>query len=1102
MNSDLEPPPKCPMIVTEIEASCSSQVVDSTSFNSDNTNKNPLVLEPLLPSHSPVKQEQTQEQYKDELAFTGASEVASSESSSSLNSTPTPTSSSSTPQLNNSKPHKTTKKAPGLSTRKPAIPKRTHDAPDIFDLFLALHNEETGKYEREKLRQIVRFKPPPTSKNSITNSQASTPSSQTPNGTINASDSQLSEKSIRLISSLNKISNSTNISVKESVAQILSSKNLQHEAQSNEKTQIQPIKDEKNDLDKSLSMSTEFSSDPVSFQDNSAPKIDEVESTIVKSEPSMENQEKIENGTDYDSDEEIPEDQLMASFKQDIALLHHTFRYAKRIVIITGAGISVAAGIPDFRSTTGLFRLLRNDLKLKGNGANSGQQLFDASVVFSDDTALKNFHSTMCDLHSLCFSCKPTKFHLLMNQISKENRLLRLYTQNIDCLDTSLPDLYTARPLTRPWPKAIQLHGTIGSMNCTKCHWTSPFDPSKFRYTTYNKSDEDSTHNSNEKSAHSRNSPNSQDHNGNEDDTDEDEDGYNSDLETVIEHYPVPDCPECLESDSIRTIAGKRSQGVGKLRPSIVLYNEPNPDSEAIGQVTEHDVTGKPDGLIVVGTSLKIPGVRRMVREMSQAVHAAKGCSIWMNIDDPSALSSREFESCFDLIVKGDCQLIPDILNDYEEEKRLYEEDKARERQLRMEAKILRQQLALERKAQKLLAKESKTNTKANTPSNSVSQDNSGATTPTADSTLTEKKKRTKKATADSTKKSSKTTPRSTLSKTISVKSEANETNTELKKTEGNSKTKTSEKPKTGTQKPKSEKSKISITEGGEIKPSSAKPKKAQKESSTAKKPRETASKMTKLKADNSVIKREKTSSKNKKVTKALSATVAPKNSKSKTPSIKKETNISTETSVKISEDLPNLEMHRTDSSSHLSLKDILNPELESEFQSSEVKGFKERHNSSGPPSPQKKRRRVSSEFDQKTKDNQVKIEPKHISPDNYLPVIHPPDNFNSIHSKDPNVEVNQSQGSLNSMTSTFESSQETTISTYSCNSDSILNHLHHHNTFKEASLVIQNSQSGGLSSSSTIDEKNASEALMSLSNMFCENNTQPSVQTQEHITF
>ena len=49
---------------------------------------------------------------------------------------------------------------------------------------------------------------------------------------------------------------------------------------------------------------------------------------------------------------------------------------ARRIIVVAGAGISVAAGIPDFRSSTGLFSTLKADTKYKP----SGKALFDASV--------------------------------------------------------------------------------------------------------------------------------------------------------------------------------------------------------------------------------------------------------------------------------------------------------------------------------------------------------------------------------------------------------------------------------------------------------------------------------------------------------------------------------------------------------------------------------------------------------------------------------------------------------------------------------------------------------------------------------------------------
>ena len=68
-------------------------------------------------------------------------------------------------------------------------------------------------------------------------------------------------------------------------------------------------------------------------------------------------------------------------YKTTMKLLSTT----KRIIIVTGAGISVAAGIPDFRSSGGLFSTLKADTKFKP----SGKALFDVSVYKAHPTSSK-----------------------------------------------------------------------------------------------------------------------------------------------------------------------------------------------------------------------------------------------------------------------------------------------------------------------------------------------------------------------------------------------------------------------------------------------------------------------------------------------------------------------------------------------------------------------------------------------------------------------------------------------------------------------------------------------------------------------------------------
>ncbi|OJD21948.1 hypothetical protein ACJ73_06709 [Blastomyces percursus] len=287
----------------------------------------------------------------------------------------------------------------------------------------------------------------------------------------------------------------------------------------------------------------------------------------------------------------------LANQTDELSLLLKALRKKRKIVVIAGAGISVSAGIPDFRSSHGLFKTLRKDHKLKA----SGKQLFDASV-YQDDTMTSSFHDMVRSLSGMAASAQPTAFHHLLARLAKDGRLMRLYTQNVDGIETSLPPLATQVPLgvKAPWPRTIQLHGGLEKMVCQKCRHTSDFEAELFQ------------------------------------------------------GPDPPLCRKCCETDQFRTTTGQRSHGVGKLRPRIVLYNEHNPDEEAIGSVVTADLRARPDALIVVGTTLKIPGVRRIVKEMCHVVRGRKdGITMWIN-HEPVPVG-RSFEDCWDLVIKGDC---------------------------------------------------------------------------------------------------------------------------------------------------------------------------------------------------------------------------------------------------------------------------------------------------------------------------------------------------------------------------------------------------------------------------------------------------------------
>jgi NAD-dependent histone deacetylase SIR2 len=155
-----------------------------------------------------------------------------------------------------------------------------------------------------------------------------------------------------------------------------------------------------------------------------------------------------------------------------------------------------------------------------------------------------------------------------------------------------------------PWPTTIQLHGSLDKMVCTKCADIQPF-----------KGD-------------------------------------------IFDGPEAPLCESCKNLDEVRTAhAGKRSHGIGRLRPRFVLYNEFNPDEDAIGNVMRADLRARPDAVLVVGTTLKVPGTRRLVKQLCQVARGRKdGLTAWINIDSEPKVP--EFKDCWDLVVKSKCDNI------------------------------------------------------------------------------------------------------------------------------------------------------------------------------------------------------------------------------------------------------------------------------------------------------------------------------------------------------------------------------------------------------------------------------------------------------------
>ncbi|KAF4450252.1 hypothetical protein F53441_6534 [Fusarium austroafricanum] len=113
-----------------------------------------------------------------------------------------------------------------------------------------------------------------------------------------------------------------------------------------------------------------------------------------------------------------------------------------------------------------------------------------------------------------------------------------------------------------------------------------------------------------------------------------------------------PECPHCVGATVAREERGKRALGVGKLRPDIVLYGEEHPNAHLISPIVTHDLALCPDLLLILGTSLRVHGLKVMVREFAKAVHAKGGKVVFVNYTKPPESSWGDI---IDYWVEWDC---------------------------------------------------------------------------------------------------------------------------------------------------------------------------------------------------------------------------------------------------------------------------------------------------------------------------------------------------------------------------------------------------------------------------------------------------------------
>lgn len=124
----------------------------------------------------------------------------------------------------------------------------------------------------------------------------------------------------------------------------------------------------------------------------------------------------------------------------------------KNILVLTGAGLSTSAGIPDFRSRDGLYVQISADYP----DLPSPSSMFDIDYFRINPRPFFQFAKTIYP-----GNYQPTISHKFIKCIEDHGKLLRNYTQNIDTLERQAGIR-----------RVIECHGSFEKASCTSCKYT------------------------------------------------------------------------------------------------------------------------------------------------------------------------------------------------------------------------------------------------------------------------------------------------------------------------------------------------------------------------------------------------------------------------------------------------------------------------------------------------------------------------------------------------------------------------------------------------------------------------------------------------------
>lgn len=280
-----------------------------------------------------------------------------------------------------------------------------------------------------------------------------------------------------------------------------------------------------------------------------------------------------------------------------------------RITVLTGAGISTESGIPDFRSTDGIWRQ-KSQISL------SREELMSLSYLRRQPEHFWDFYKEIFQV-KLQNDYEPNHSHYYLAELERSKKEVNIFTQNVDGLHQKAGSQFV-----------FEVHGNIKGATCPKCG-------AKYDEHYVNEHEFPVCHNVIYK-----------------------ENICNSYI--VVNHFKHKDfvrCDDCGEkhpidehTTSIRCKNKKKNtlRCTHYLKPNVVLFDDNIKHyNEAVYHLRNSDV------FLVIGTSLKVYPINGLVHEATRFPQLSK---IYINRD------ASDMDHLFDYCLKGELKDIIEFL--------------------------------------------------------------------------------------------------------------------------------------------------------------------------------------------------------------------------------------------------------------------------------------------------------------------------------------------------------------------------------------------------------------------------------------------------------